>query len=307
MFRGGRGSRRLLRVAVAVWLGFAVPFVAGVAEADETGPAQRIFDALGVEAEIRAVVPFAAAELTRVPLSRAADRARLHRIVRIGFAQATLEHMALDAFSARLDREHAARAARWLARAEIQRLYAAGRRAGSCQGDVPMASGRRARALARIRAAIDVEARARGHALRVFAAMLRAANEALPETRRYTPVELAAMLAAQREGLGPWSVGSACSYREFSTSALLSAQAFLESETGRWLHASVSAAVEQALARAARATARRIVESFAAPVPHRGRLRVAGAAAPRSPRVAGGGVVRNPRVTPARPPAAPPG
>ena len=275
----GRGERPSRLPWVAAWLLLWAVVPAGSAEragASETDLVQRIFSALDVGAEIAAVAPIATGQIASAPGAPLADRVVLGRVIRAGFAAGVLERLALEAFQARFDRARAAEAVRWLARPEIQRLYAAGRAISErCEPGGEAVSGPRARALARIRAATSVEARARGHSTGVFGAMLRAGNDALPETCSYSRVELADMIVAQRAALPAPSAGQGCQYRDFSTRSLLSAQAFLESETGRWLHASVSAAVEEALSRAARATALRVVDRFGDSDPRRAPLRIA--------------------------------
>lgn len=268
---GERAPRR------AAWLLMAMSFAIGSpARATDTALPRRLFDALAVEAELAAIVPIATGHLARAPATPASDRLVLRDIVERGFAPDRLEAQAFEAFLAGFDLTRAREADRWLAQPATRRLYAASRApAVDCpQADAAPAAPR-ARAIERIDAAIGQEARARRHASRVFAAMLRAANRAMPEMRRYSRVELEGLIEAHRAGLGKAS--PVCRYCDIPTEELLAAQAFLDGEAGRWLYRGVSAAIERSLARAARATALRIVDAFQDDAP-RPRLRVAGLA-----------------------------
>lgn len=239
---------------------------------DDPKLVSRLFTALDVHAEIGAIAPIAGARLAHTTIDRS-DVARLEQIVRQGFAPARLERITLDAFLRRFQLERAREAVRFLERPEIRKLYTASRRPGSaCQATsggaapepVPAQRGApspRAQAITRIDAALGLEARARERAEFVFAIMLRAANRALPEPQRFTRPELAGMIAAHRESLAALPA-PACRYHDVSTRTLREAVRFLESDTGRWLYGAVSESIDEALARAAGATARRIVDDF---------------------------------------------
>ena len=261
-------------LAAAILIGVAAP-----AEAADTDLVRRIFTALDLRAEIARVAPGAAAGLGDLGSAPSADRRQLRRIVETGFDPAVLERLTLAAFVARFDLAHARSAARWLARPEIARLHAAGRApAPVCDPDDVDRRDPRAAALARIAAATSIDTRARQHAPFVLNAMLEAANAALPETRRRMGADLSHLLRAHRADPAPLRA-DACRYREFSTAELVAAQAFVTGDAGRWLYGSASAAVEEALVRAARATARRIVDTFDGADPRRVPVRIAHAPA----------------------------
>jgi hypothetical protein len=246
------------------------------AGADDTDLVRRIFSALDLAGEIARVAPGVSAGLD-LGDAPAADRERLRRIVETGFDPDLLERLTLAAFLARFDLAHARAAAAWLARPEIARLHAAGRAAApACEPDARDRDRTRAEAIARISAATSVESRARRNAPFVLAAMLEAASAALPEARRHAGGGLAQLPRVRPDPARRHA--DACRYRELSTAELVAAQAFVTGETGRWLYGSTSAAVEEALVRAARATARRIVDAFDGADPRRVPLRVAAAA-----------------------------
>jgi hypothetical protein len=262
-------------VALALTTMFAAP-----ARADDTDLVHRIFVALDLPGEIARVAPGAAEGVGDLGGAPAADRRLLRRILLTGFDPRGLERLTLAAFMQRFDLAQARAAADWLAQPEIERLHAAGRTAAPvCEPDASDRTGVRARALARIAAVTSVEARARRHAPFVLGAMLEAASPDLPESSRQAGSDLEHLLRAQRDAAGP-TPEDACRYRDFSTDELLAAQAFVAGETGRWLYGNASAAVEEALVRAARATARRIVDTFGGG-PRRSPVRIALAAPAR--------------------------
>jgi hypothetical protein len=272
MARGGWVWRRL-----ACW-GAPILLAAAPAAAGDTDLVQHVFTALDLRGEIARIA--SGVDLDDLGDAPASDRALLQHIVATGFDPALLERLTLAAFVSRFDLAQARAASAWLARPEIERLHAAGRApAPDCEPGRADPGGARAQALARIAAATSVEARAQHHAPFVLGAMLEAASRALPEARRDMGGELAQLLRAQRAHpvLGR---ADSCRYQAFSTAELVAAQAFVTGEAGRWLYGSASAAVEEALVRAARATARRIVETFGGSDPRPVPLRIAHAASP---------------------------
>jgi len=286
MSGGIRAQRRLACAAVAIALAVSLALAAAPAGAADTDLVQRIFTALDLPGEIAVVAPSATARLGDFADAPAADRRLLRRIVETGFDPVALERLTLAAFVARFDLAHARAAAQWLARPEIERLHAAGRApAPDCEPREADLAGARSRALARTASATSVEARARRHAAFVLGAMLEAANQALPETHRYPGGELAHLLRAHREDPSALRA-DACRYRDFSTDELVAAHAFVTSAAGRWLYGSASAAVEEALVRAARATALRIVDTFGGAHRRGVPVRVALGAPPDQARVA---------------------
>lgn len=293
MAKGEEKARRrpcrspVVRLALAAVAAVAGPALAGLllASAASAGPARssragdddpklvsRLFAALDVHAEIGAIAPIASAQLAGTAINES-DVARLEQIVRQGFAPERLGRITLDAFLRRFQLERAREAVRFLERPEIRQLYVASRRpASACRGapggaaQEPLLTQRgavtpRAQAIARIDATLGLEARARAHAERVFAIMLGAANRALPEPQRFTRVELAGMIAAHHASLAA-APAPPCRYHDVSTGTLREAARFLESDAGRWLYGAVSGSIDEALSRAARVTARRIVDDF---------------------------------------------
>lgn len=262
--RGKRGRARWAALAAACSLVLAGRAGAGPVEGEIV---RRIFGVTGVGAEVGGIAPIAAAWFSQASVAPAPARMALRAIVEQGFAAATLERLAREAFLERFDPTNARTALRWLEQPAIISLHRAGRpAAGECDPRSEPVGAVRAAALARVEATTSPSTRSRHHASRVYVALLWAGNALLPETRRFSNAELADMIAEHRAGLQNVSdpAGQACRYRDFATDDLVAAEAFLETETGRWLYEGVSAAVDAALTRAARATALRIVETFGA-------------------------------------------
>lgn len=290
-------------IATAIACALALPCVAAGAAGDgqptDADVARRLLRASGVGAEVEVIAPLAASwiaphaspdereerEEPRI-LGHAgtmppADRLALRAIVEQGFDAAILEREVHAAWLRRFDAAKARAALRWLEQPEVAALHAAGRGpARSCDAPEPPQDPVRAALESRVATATSAALRSRRHASRVYAALLRAGNALLPETRRFTRIELADMIALHDVHLrqAPDAAGRGCRYRHVSTATLASASRFLESEAGRWLSRSLPEAVAEALDRAAAATALRIVETFGVPRPMR--LRVADAGSP---------------------------
>jgi hypothetical protein len=122
-------------------------------------------------------------------------------------------------------------------------------------------------------ALVDAVARGTGAAGRsvrrgtlVFATMLIAGNDSLPQNRRYSGEQLRLLIEAQRASLAARHPTDPrafhCAYRQVSSAELEAAADFFASPGGRWLRAAADRALERALVRAAAGTARYIVDAF---------------------------------------------
>jgi len=270
------------RRGIACAAGFAGIVLAFALEPADAGAnpevalAQRIFADFGVAAELEAASGEALAYLaTHRQQVAPADVPRLRAAVSAGFRPASLRAVGFDAFLERYDPQHAAVATRWMARPEARRLIAAGRdvvRYDACLREVtlgafePADGAEREALVAKIDRETSAAARARRRASLLFASLLVAGNEALPDLRRFPPAEIDRLLAAQRtetaRARSPDRRALHCVYRDVSTAALRDAAVFLDSEAGHWLCDAAEAALERALVRAAAFFARRIVEEF---------------------------------------------
>lgn len=272
-----RFDRRIRAVALLLAGAAAGVGVAAVATgAEPAGPEVRAADAralvrlLGVEADLEALPREALATVagSGVP---AADRVRLESIVAESFDPERLVDRVARGLLQRWDPRAAATARAWLATPQARGILARGRAAGEAPrcaegSETPRTTPERDVLLRRVASHTAAPGRARRRAGRLQVAMLAAANDALPASRRLSAAELA---RAQRGALSrarPEPVGLdalRCHYRDVTSEALARAAAFFESPAGRWAVESVDAALDDALQRAARTAARRVVEGFA--------------------------------------------
>jgi hypothetical protein len=286
----GTGGRTRAPRAIEWLCALAALTVPHVSRGDGPDPqAGEIFRALQLERQLEAISQTATDHIdASAQALPPGDRLLLRAAVSAGFDPEAVRRLALDTLSARLDSGHADAALAWLARPETQAL-----RARAAAGLAPARLGPGAHPGAEDGLARDAllrrfdrrngyAARAEEDAVRVLSAMLRVANRLLPEAQRYTPREIATLLASQRGRRAAASPGPSAlreRYRGIPTREIETALAFLESPAGSWLRREVDRALEHALVRAAEATAAHLVSSFGsggAPV----RLRMARATAP---------------------------
>lgn len=279
----GIGGRTRAPRAIAGLCALAALAAPCVSWGDGSEPqASEIFRALRLERELKEISQAATAHIdASVRALPAADRLLLRAAVSAGFDPSAVQRLALDTFSARLDAGHADAALAWLARPETQGLLARAA-AGPAPTRLDPAADPRAEdgpsrdaLLRRFDRRNGRAARAEQDAVLVLAAMLRVANRLLPETQRYTPQEIQALLASQREQLAAAEPGPSAlreRYQGIPTREIEQALAFLESPAGSWLRREVDHALERALVTAAEATAAHLVSTFGsggAPTPLR--------------------------------------
>lgn len=259
-----RGERRALWGLLAA--GFALWSLAGsgLASAEPRDPAlaARIFEGLGVRAQIAAIVPSATDELRGVPIASEYDRRLLGRIVARGFAPDRLERASQHAFLAQLDSERelerARIAARWLAEPSVQRLHVAlgALSPHACAPGEPSTS--RLVLIDAIERAAGHRVRLRSHADSVARNMIEAADALLSGSQQIGRIAVRPPGAASEED----AAVRACRYEGISSAELRSALHFIQGPVGRWLYRSVSRAMDDALGAAARRTARSLIEAF---------------------------------------------
>ncbi|HEY5656279.1 MAG TPA: hypothetical protein VIY27_00675 [Myxococcota bacterium] len=263
-------------VAAALFVFAADPEVARAEPSANFALARAILSDLGMEPEIEAVAQEAAAYLdARRGYIAPSDREPLRAVIKAGFRPETLYALTLDGFLERYEPQHAAATAAWLGRPETRALLERGREVeptARCRPETALHKLSRVRRIerlslvARIGRDTSASARAARRAALLFGSMLRAGNAALPESDRFTRAEIEQMIAAQRDDLAAAYATSSraldCAYRGVGLETLRETARFLDGEAGRWMLDSVDGALEQALMRAAEATALMVVRTF---------------------------------------------
>lgn len=251
--------------------------LAGSAQVEaSTAPetARRMLDAQYVGLELAAIGKRALSELEQQQgRVRSQDRDRLEGLVRLGFAPDTLYRHVQHELVATLEPEHAAVAAEWLALDHNRRLYLMGHGADrSCLAELDLeelaalATAERAALIVRVARGTRTAGRRVRRGSLVFTAMLVAGNHVMPMDRRMGDEQIRLLIEAQRAALAarhPTDLRALhCAFREVPTPDLASAAAFFASPAGRWLRAATDRAVERALVKAGKGTARYIVDAF---------------------------------------------
>jgi hypothetical protein len=224
--------------------------------------------------ELSAVREEALADLERQrERVQAEDFARLRAMLQLGFDPQVVSRHAVEELTREVEVAEASEAAAWLAEEGNQRLFALGHGATALCLQALSLEDLRALATPERDALVDAVARGTGAAGRsvrrgalLFAAMLVAGNDALPQSKRYNGEQLRLLIEAQRASLAarhPTDLRALhCAYRDVSTGDLAAAAGFFASPAGRWLRVSADRAIERALVRAAEGTARYIVDAF---------------------------------------------
>jgi len=283
--RAGRGAAALALVGLAVGAGLARADAAASADPPHLAEARELVRVLGVEGDLAALAGEAGGVLLGAAVP-AADREALAAIAAESFAPERLGRRVAEGVAERWDAAAGEAARAWLRTAQARGILARGRTAAggeACRIDridgidgtdgtddaLPPASPERLALLRRVAAHTASPERARRRAALLQVAMLEAANEALPASRRLSAEALARLERAARGSPEPVSgVADAalrCHYRDVTSDALARAAAFFDSPAGRWAVESVEAALDDTLRRAARTVARRVVERFAPP------------------------------------------
>lgn len=232
------------------------------AEPGDPALVARIFEGLGVRAQIASIVPSATDQLLAMPVGSEYDRRMLERIVARGFAPDRLERASQHAFLGQLDSERklerARLAARWLAEPSVQRLHVAvgALSPHACAPGEPSPS--RLDLIDAIERAAGDSVRLRSHADTVTRNMADAADALLSESQRIGPIAVQPPGPADEEG----AAQRACRYEGISSAELQSALRFMQGPVGPWLYRSLSRALDDALAAAARRTARELIQQF---------------------------------------------
>jgi hypothetical protein len=216
--------------------------------------------------ELSAVREEALADLERQrERVQAEDFARLRAMLQLGFDPQVVSRHAVEELTREVEVAEASEAAAWLAEEGNQRLFALGHGATALCLQALSLEDLRALATPERDALVDAVARGTGAAGRsvrrgalLFAAMLVAGNDALPQSKRYNGEQLRLLIEAQRASLGALH----CAYQDVATGDLAAAAGFFASPAGRWLRVSADRAIERALVRAAEGTARYIVDAF---------------------------------------------